>query len=286
MSANGQLAASELMEAQPGIYLATYAAIVYLAMKNAGMPGSIAEPIGGYRDLATQRALKANPGAYNSSLKPSQIAAAGSSSHGLGQNMDLVGGAAQWAIAWGKPFGVTQRDAKNDPNCFHVTAGVYVPPAQQLAGNERATAVVVNGRTSDDTAGRITAKVAPHTVLTVRGFTHGQVITQNGITSDLWYVSDYAGADRYYWAGGFTEQATHDLTDLDAPAQVNPAPVPVDTLPPVTPAPEPVTPAPDPEPATGPVPPAQPATPAAPGSVWAGVIAAIVKFFQSLGRSK
>lgn len=124
MSANGQLKPSELVTVQAGLQLAPDAATDYLAMKHAGMPGQIAK-YGAYRDLALQAAMHNNPAAYGSSLKTSQIAQAGYSTHGFGENADLINGAREWAIAWGAPYGWTQRDPKNDPNCFKHAPGVH-----------------------------------------------------------------------------------------------------------------------------------------------------------------
>lgn len=128
MTANGAVPLSDLTVVQGAIELADDAAADYLAMRAAAIAArqsmSIALPAGGYRSLATQRAMIANPAAFNIT-KGIAIAAAGSSTHGLGECVDIVPATAvAWIEAHGGAFGFTRR-ASNDPNCFKHTPGTH-----------------------------------------------------------------------------------------------------------------------------------------------------------------
>lgn len=130
MSNNGRLTSAQLSVVQGKISLAKDAATDYLNMRAAAEKAkigiAIATPLGGYRNLAQQLALKVSPKSFNSPLPSSAIASPGSSTHGEGEKVDIVGvNALGWVIANGKKFGFTQRDAKNDPNCFQHAAGVH-----------------------------------------------------------------------------------------------------------------------------------------------------------------
>lgn len=228
---NGTVLASGLITVQGSIQLAADAGRAYLAF-HAKYPGTtIAEPIGGYRDLPTQAKLKANPRAYGSLLPSSAIASPGSSTHGLGENVDLVGGSISnivWAAA---QFGFHQRDAAGDPHCFHYD-GSYNPAPAALPSNDRAAAKLVNIRATPSSTAALEGTIASGQVVALRGFVHGEMYAG----SDVWFVGgdSFTG---YVWAGNFVDKGTHDLPDL------SPATPPVVVTPPaVTTTPAPVAP--------------------------------------------
>jgi hypothetical protein len=74
-------------------------------------------------------------------------------------------------------------------------------------------------------------------VLTLGGYVHGESVTRNGFTSDVWFKGGLSGG--YMWSGGFTSQSLAGLKDLapkPAPAPAPkpvPAPVPVPAAKPV-----------------------------------------------------
>lgn len=231
MSANGRLQPAELTLVQPGIYLANSAAAVYLGLKTAGMPGGIATPIGGYRDYPTQAALKANPGAYNSSLPSSAIASAGNSTHGLGMRVDLVGGAAAWAIRWGGRA-IFQRDPAGDPNCFTIDPSQWTPPAVAAPANQRTTKPAIANLRAAHVAGTtaIVGKLAASTAYQVNYWLHGT--PPPGSDNDIWF---HVG-NGFAWSGVFTDATTAGITELEdavvappvyvAPPVVDPPTVP------------------------------------------------------------
>lgn len=66
--------------------------IAIKAAKKVSVTLRPALPLGGYRSLSQQAALKAHPGQHGSNLKSSQIAAPGSSTHGDGKKVDIASG--------------------------------------------------------------------------------------------------------------------------------------------------------------------------------------------------
>jgi LAS superfamily LD-carboxypeptidase LdcB len=107
----------------------------YKAFKKAAAKVGIALSIpayGDYRNLAVQAGLKNDPTAYGSHMKSAAIASAGSSSHGLGYNLDVYANinaygkrkgltqdrAWAWVLKHMSEYKFSQRDAKRDPHCF------------------------------------------------------------------------------------------------------------------------------------------------------------------------
>lgn len=253
MSANGRLAASELTTVQGSIQLANDAAVAYLAL-HAKYPNiTIAPPLGGYRSYAQQAALKANPKAYGSSLPSSAIASAGYSTHGLGENADLVGDTIADLVGAAHDYGFAQRDAVGDPHCFHYT-GTYHPPVVVPATGERQVlpTLACKIHAGPDTASAaVTGSPAKAgTIHKVLGWRHAELVTVNTVSTDIWYKL----AEGWSWAGGWTSQSTVGLTDLNpAVPPVITTPQPVETsAPPVVIPPVETTPV-DPEQPTPPV---------------------------------
>lgn len=124
MVANGEMPASLLVEVEPGLYLEAGTAAAYRRMKaaaaSAGVTLTIPRPAGAYRSLFVQQDMHDRPWLYN--LDPSssvRIAPAGSSTHGLGDRVDIVRGAAgDWAIANAHRFGFTREFGAADPRHF------------------------------------------------------------------------------------------------------------------------------------------------------------------------
>lgn len=218
MASNGRLTSAELTTVQGTIKLAKDTAVDFKALKAAaakkGVDLSIAKPLGGYRSLAQQAALKANPRKYGSGLPSSAIASAGYSTHGTGVNFDVVGaGALAFVKKYGKAYGFTQRDARNDPNCIHHTGGVHAKPAPvALKATERKTNHTAYSYTSPKRATKYRA--AHHKkgeVITFVSYTDkGQKVGN----STRWYK---ASSGHFMPAYRFTENSTTGLTNLDTP---------------------------------------------------------------------
>lgn len=87
-------------------------------------------------------------------------------------------------------------------------------------------------------------------ILTFTGWRHGQAVS--GV--DVWFTA----GNGWFWAGGFTDRGTHDLTDLNEPepAEEPTEPTPVEPDPPIEP--EPAEPTPDTEEEPMPQPPITP----------------------------
>lgn len=229
---NGTVPASGLTAVQGSIELATDAAVAYLALKAAEPSISIATPLGGYRSLAQQAALKANPRAYGSSLPSSAIASAGSSSHGLGENVDLVGPSLAQRIAWAHNYGFVQRDAKNDPNCFHYT-GTYHPAAPVEHNLTSAEVMRVGaylnarglGRTS--TAAQTGIAMTPGTSSSNYYWMVQAAGNKDGLYPTPAYKINGVPGTRTYWLEGH-------YRDLTAPVAAPPVVVDPPVTPPVT----------------------------------------------------
>ena len=119
--ANGSVPLTQLAEVEPGILLELNTAKAYLAAKKEYPGLRIASPAGGYRDLATQAAMRnpANAGKYN--LDPASVvtlAKPGFSTHGLGTRVDIVTTARTWAINNLARFGFDREFGSKDPGHF------------------------------------------------------------------------------------------------------------------------------------------------------------------------
>ncbi len=95
MSKNGQLTDDELTPVQGTIQLANTTARAWLGLETAtrtelGVDLNITSPAGGYRDLAMQRAMYANPAAFGAKT----VATPGYSVHGQGRCVDIYNWAA------------------------------------------------------------------------------------------------------------------------------------------------------------------------------------------------
>lgn len=146
--ANGSVPLTQLTEVEPGILLERNTATAYLAAKREYPQLRIASPAGGYRDLATQAAMRnpANAGKYN--LDPASVvtlAKPGFSTHGLGTRVDIVTTARTWAINNLARFGFDREFGTKDPGHFRfngVTQGATVMNKDQV----KLIAVYLNGR--------------------------------------------------------------------------------------------------------------------------------------------
>lgn len=70
----------------------------------------------------------------------------------------------------------------------------------------------VNGRSKPSTSATIRQSLSAGTVGNFDGFIRGEKVTQNGITSSIWYRGAYSGD--FFWAGNFTEIKAAGLKDL------------------------------------------------------------------------
>lgn len=138
---NGYVPAALLVQVE-GVLLARDTAAAYNRAKAAaasqGIKVSIALPAGGYRSYAVQADMHVHPGNYN--LDPTStagLAAAGHSGHGLGNRVDINGGAGrEWFIEHGHEFGFVQEFGSRDPGHFEnptetwpTASGAVVVPA-------------------------------------------------------------------------------------------------------------------------------------------------------------
>lgn len=83
-------------------------------------------------------------------------------------------------------------------------------PVTPPAGNQRTVGPNgVNGRSQPNTSGGVTQTLAPNTVADMNGWINGEVIEGNSV----WFRGGRSGD--FFWSGGFTDQGTHDLTDLN-----------------------------------------------------------------------
>lgn len=150
--ANGRAAANTLVTVQGAMQLETATAAAYLRAKAAGGL-TIAAPLGAYRSYAEQAALKANPAAYGSSLKSSQIAGPGNSTHGYGTCVDIAAGNAWFQTHCGA-YGFVRESPAGENNHYRYTAPTWAaasapaaPVATNLTQDEvRRVATYLNGR--------------------------------------------------------------------------------------------------------------------------------------------
>lgn len=72
----------------------------------------------------------------------------------------------------------------------------------------------INGRAAASTGSTVTQHLNRGDVGNFKGWTRGEKVTQNGVTSDVWFIGAYRG--HYFWAGNFTTQSTDGLTEYPA----------------------------------------------------------------------
>lgn len=138
--ANGEAAASTLVGVQSGvykglaytIYLETATAAAYKKAEAAGGL-SIAPPLGGDRTMLDQEHLKANPSQYGSSMPASKIAAAGHSTHGYGDCVDILANNA-WFQAHCGEYGFVRESPAGENNHYrylYPTWAIATTPAEK-----------------------------------------------------------------------------------------------------------------------------------------------------------
>jgi hypothetical protein len=80
-----------------------------------------------------------------------------------------------------------------------------------IAGNQRSVGPSpANGRSDPSTAQPATQQLDPGTVANMDGWVYGENVQGQSI----WFRGLYSGD--WFWAGGFTDQGTHDLEDLNS----------------------------------------------------------------------
>lgn len=132
---NGSLPASLLVEVEPGLSLEPATAEAYRRMKAAaaqdGVTLAIPRPAGAYRSLFVQKDMRERGWLYN--LDPTSsvaLAAPGYSTHGLGDRVDIVRGAAgDWAIRNAHRFGFVREFGAADPRHFRFTKPTWAASA-------------------------------------------------------------------------------------------------------------------------------------------------------------
>lgn len=104
---------------------------------------------------------------------------------------------------------------------------VTIAPDQRKV---RADVGRVNVRSIPATSGAIIERFAAAQIITAAGFVQGERVTQNGIATALWFVTGHDGegnANRFAWAGGFTNFTDEGLTRwVDPVPQPSPEPNP------------------------------------------------------------
>ena len=73
----------------------------------------------------------------------------------------------------------------------------------------------INGRAAASLGAPVTQKLNRGVVGNFKGWARGETVTQNGVTSDVWFVGAYRG--NYFWAGNFTSQSTDGLPEYGTP---------------------------------------------------------------------
>jgi hypothetical protein len=122
MASNGYVPSSDLVTVQSGIQLSRPTANAWFAMAAAASASGnrigVASPAGGYRSYAVQADMRARPWLYNLNKQSTKsLARAGSSTHGYGTRVDVVG-AVGWVIANGARWGFYREFGAADPNHF------------------------------------------------------------------------------------------------------------------------------------------------------------------------
>lgn len=180
--ANGRAADNTLVYVQGNIRLETATAAAYLAAKAAGGL-TISPPLGGYRSYQDQANLKADPAAYGSSLKSSQIAGPGNSTHGYGDCVDITANNAWFQTHCGS-YGFVRESPAGENNHYRYLHPTWATPTVAV--------VDPNGLTADDIRrvatylnGRATEFGAPTTTANTSGTTGPR----------YWTLVQCAGAD-------------------------------------------------------------------------------------------
>ena len=129
---NGSLPASLLVEVEPGFLLERGTAAAYKRMKAAAAQDGVTLAIvGAYRSLFVQKDMRERGWLYN--LDPTSsvaLAAPGYSTHGLGDRVDIVRGAAgDWAIRNAHRFGFVREFGAADPRHFRFTKPTWAASA-------------------------------------------------------------------------------------------------------------------------------------------------------------
>jgi murein DD-endopeptidase MepM/ murein hydrolase activator NlpD len=100
-------------------------------------------------------------------------------------------------------------------NCMLQGAGEYVSGSGgggggPVAGNQRVVGPnPANGRSDPSTVQAPTQTLDPGTVANMDGWVYGE----NVQGQNVWFRGAYSGD--WFWSGGFTDQGTHDLSDLN-----------------------------------------------------------------------
>lgn len=103
------------------------------------------------------------------------------------------------------------------------TPSIAPAPASAGGGSRvRVVARTVNARVAPNTSAKANRKLAAGVIGNFDGFIRGERVTQNGITSDIWFRGAYNG--EFFWSGNFTSQSTDGLADLGSQAAPAPAP--------------------------------------------------------------
>jgi uncharacterized protein YbjQ (UPF0145 family) len=90
-------------------------------------------------------------------------------------------------------------------------------PPVPAAGNQRTTGVnSANGRSDPSTANPATKSVPGNTIVTMDGWITGEDVSGNTV----WFREPDG---TFYWSGGFTDQGTHDLADLNTGTEPEPS---------------------------------------------------------------
>lgn len=140
---NGQLPPSALTRVQDNMSLANTTARAWFNMKEAaakdGINLTIAAKAGAYRDLSTQRDMKANPDDWNLSTESAvALAGPGYSTHGFGQAVDIAAWSTpklNWMESKGRKYGFTRTFGPRDPNHYghdNMSTGPTLSPADAV----------------------------------------------------------------------------------------------------------------------------------------------------------
>jgi hypothetical protein len=129
-----------------------------------------------------------------------------------GQQVGLTG-ASGWGSDWGYGAHVHQTlwDGWYYDFCSSCTidfenyVGSSEPgPTQRVVGPNGA-----NGRSDPSDNNPVTQTLPPSTLANFNGWIRGEVISGNNV----WFRGEFSGD--WFWSGGFTDQGTHDLADLN-----------------------------------------------------------------------
>jgi hypothetical protein len=87
------------------------------------------------------------------------------------------------------------------------------PQGETVASNQRVTGPLgVRRRSEPKLNGKQIDEFGGDLILTLAGYVHGDELTINGLTSDIWLKGGVSGG--YMWIGGFTSQSLDGLKDL------------------------------------------------------------------------